>query len=96
MKPFLLHLVSDVKSSNLPPSVYDEDLSVNMYFNQGRLVAMSEALFATQTKTAAAPESDDDDPTDSVRDPGLADELEQTILATLTKTEAKAESDDND
>ena len=62
MKPFLLYLLSDEEeTAAIPALFFDEQLSVNMIRGRMEPLAMSHHLLATQTKTKARRESDDQD-----------------------------------
>jgi len=61
MKPFLMYLISVAQRASVPAVLFDESLSVNILCDGTGPLALSPYLVATQTKTEAAPESDDQD-----------------------------------
>ncbi len=88
MRPFLLNLRSEANELDLPHLTFDEALSVNLISESGEPLAGTRHLLATQTKTDAVPESDDDDVDFQSND--------DSALSTLTKTAAEKENDDSD
>ena len=61
-EPFLLNLRLEKKGPIFPIIVYDEVQAINVLVDDGATpLARSEYLLATQTKTEARQESDDDD-----------------------------------
>jgi len=62
MKPFLLHFTSqETDAFILPALFFDEQISVNIIAESIQPLALSHYLLATQTKTKARRESDDQD-----------------------------------
>jgi hypothetical protein len=62
MKPFLLHFASqETDTFTLPPLFFDEQISANIIAEGMQPLALSHYLLATQTKTKARRESDDQD-----------------------------------
>ena len=89
-KPFLLNFRSEANTVDVPHLTFDEKRSVNVVSESDEPLARTRYLLATQTKTEAAPESDDDN-LDVDYHPN-----DDSMLRTLTKTAAEQENDDSD
>lgn len=62
MKPFLLHFASqEMETLDIPTFFFNEQISVNIIAQNMQPLASGSYLLATQTKTKARRESDDQD-----------------------------------